>query len=74
MWASALILTAAESLSDCYDVSEMGNITRELVKRGYTAAQIEKIWGGNLMRVLVKHAELHLQTSPFPFILILQVI
>jgi len=38
-------------LADCYDVSEMGNITRELVKRGYTAAQIEKIWGGNLMRV-----------------------
>ena len=38
-------------LTDCYDVSEMGTITRELVKRGYTAAQIEKIWGGNLMRV-----------------------
>ena len=38
-------------LADCYDVSEMGNITRELVKRGYTARQIEKIWGGNLMRV-----------------------
>ena len=38
-------------LSDCYDVSEMGNITRELVKRGYTAKQIQKIWGGNLMRV-----------------------
>lgn len=38
-------------LADCYDASEMGNITRELVKRGYTARQIEKIWGGNLMRV-----------------------
>jgi membrane dipeptidase len=38
-------------LADCYDVSEMGNITRELVKRGYTARQIQKIWGGNLMRV-----------------------
>jgi len=38
-------------LSDCYDVSEMGNITRELVKRGDTAQQIQKIWGGNLMRV-----------------------
>ncbi len=38
-------------LSDCYDVSEMGNITRELVKRGYTAKQIQNIWGGNLMRV-----------------------
>lgn len=38
-------------LKDCYDVSEMGAITRELVKRGYTAQQIQKIWGGNLMRV-----------------------
>ena len=38
-------------LADCHDVSDMGNITRELVKRGYTAEQIEKIWGGNLMRV-----------------------
>ncbi|MBI9036764.1 MAG: dipeptidase [Bacteroidales bacterium] len=36
----------------CYDVSEMGNITLELVKRGYTKKEIEKIWGGNLMRVL----------------------
>jgi membrane dipeptidase len=49
-------------LADCYDVSEMGNITRELVKRGYTARQIEKIWGGNLMRVfkeVQERAELH---------------
>ena len=35
----------------CYDVSEMGNITIELVKRGYTEKQIRKIWGGNVMRV-----------------------
>jgi len=39
------------NLSDCYDVSEMGNITIELVKRGYTEEQIRKIWGGNCMRV-----------------------
>ncbi len=38
----------------CYDVSEMGNITLELVKRGYTEDQIRKIWGGNIMRVLSK--------------------
>jgi membrane dipeptidase len=38
-------------LKDCYDVSEMGNITLELVRRGYTRDQIEKIWGGNFMRV-----------------------
>jgi membrane dipeptidase len=35
----------------CYDVSEMGNITLELVRRGYTEKEIRKIWGGNFMRV-----------------------
>jgi membrane dipeptidase len=35
----------------CFDVSEMGNITLELVKRGYNEKEIEKIWGGNFMRV-----------------------
>ena len=35
----------------CNDVSEMENITIELVKRGYSKNEIEKIWGGNLMRV-----------------------
>jgi len=39
-------------VTGCNDVSEMGNITLELVKRGYTKPQIRKIWGGNLMRVL----------------------
>ncbi len=36
----------------CNDVSEMGNITLELVKRGYSEKQIRKIWGGNIMRVM----------------------
>jgi microsomal dipeptidase-like Zn-dependent dipeptidase len=36
------------------DASETLNITRELVKRGYTKSDIAKIWGGNLMRVLAK--------------------
>ena len=35
----------------CFDVSELGNITIELVRRGYTEEQIRKIWGGNFMRV-----------------------
>ncbi|MBD0254402.1 MAG: dipeptidase [Cytophagales bacterium] len=35
-----------------FDVSEMGNITRELHKRGYSARDIEKIWSGNLFRVM----------------------
>ncbi len=34
-----------------FDASEVMNITIELVRRGYTEAQIEKIWGGNLIRV-----------------------
>ncbi len=39
-------------LEDCFDVSQMGNITLELVRRGYTPREIRKIWGGNLTRVL----------------------
>lgn len=38
-------------LQDCFDVTELGNITLELVKRGYTEEDIRKIWGGNFMRV-----------------------
>ncbi len=38
----------------CNDVSQMGNITLELVKRGYSEQQIRKIWGGNLMRVMTE--------------------
>lgn len=40
------------AVKGCEDVSEMGNITLELVRRGYSKKQIEKIWGGNLLRVL----------------------
>ncbi|MCK4631041.1 MAG: membrane dipeptidase, partial [Bacteroidales bacterium] len=36
------------------DVSEMGNVTLELLKRGYKPKEIEKIWGDNLMRVFRK--------------------
>ena len=39
------------AVEGCYDVSEMGNITLELVKRGYNEEQIRKIWSGNFMRV-----------------------
>ena len=39
-------------LEDCYDVSQLGNITLELVKRGYSEEDIAKIWGGNIMRVM----------------------
>jgi membrane dipeptidase len=33
------------------DASEALNITTELVRRGYTEEEIDKIWGGNLLRV-----------------------
>ncbi len=35
----------------CRDVSQMGNITKELLRRGYTEEQLQKIWGGNFLRV-----------------------
>jgi len=38
-------------LIDCTDVSQFPNITRELLRRGYTETEIRKIWGGNLLRV-----------------------
>ncbi|MCO4799242.1 MAG: dipeptidase [Colwelliaceae bacterium] len=34
------------------DASETFNVTLELVKRGYNEQEIEKLWGGNLLRVL----------------------
>lgn len=34
------------------DASESFNVTYELVKRGYSKAEIEKLWGGNLLRVM----------------------
>ena len=39
------------ALADCFDVTELGNITRELVRRGYSEEDIDKIWSGNFMRV-----------------------
>ncbi len=42
----------------CYDVSEMPNITAELLKRGYTQKEIAKIWGGNFMRVFKQVQEI----------------
>lgn len=34
-----------------FDASEVYNITIELVRRGYTEEEIQKIWGSNIMRV-----------------------
>ncbi|NIM90882.1 MAG: membrane dipeptidase [Candidatus Aminicenantes bacterium] len=35
----------------CNDVSQLPRITEELVRRGYSEEEIQKIWGGNIMRV-----------------------
>lgn len=36
----------------CKTVAEMKNITVELLRRGYSKADLAKIWGGNVMRVM----------------------
>ena len=33
------------------DVSEARNVTAELISRGYSEADIAKLWGGNFLRV-----------------------
>ncbi|MFN4147549.1 MAG: dipeptidase [Runella sp.] len=40
------------ALADCFDVSEYENVTIELVRRGYSQKDIEKIWSGNFFRVM----------------------
>ncbi len=41
----------------CDDVSGMIHVTEELLRRGYTPKEIEKVWGGNFMRVFRKVQE-----------------
>jgi membrane dipeptidase len=41
----------------CKTVAEMKNITIELLQRGYSKADIAKIWGGNIMRVFKEVAK-----------------
>ncbi|MEX0644645.1 MAG: dipeptidase [Parvularculaceae bacterium] len=36
------------------DASETLNVTRELVRRGYSERDIEKLWSGNLLRVMAE--------------------
>lgn len=45
-------------LADCRDVTELKNITIELVRRGYSERDIAKIWGGNAMRVMQRVIDL----------------
>jgi membrane dipeptidase len=38
-------------LADCMDVADFPKITAEMIKRGYSREEIDKIWGGNFLRV-----------------------
>jgi membrane dipeptidase len=40
------------TLSDLADVSQLPNLTSELLRRGYSEAEIDKILGGNMLRVM----------------------
>jgi membrane dipeptidase len=48
------------------DASETFNVTLELVRRGYTEAQIAQLWSGNLLRVMeqVEKVAKSLQQTP----------
>jgi len=39
---------------DLMDVSQMMNLTAELLRRGYSAEDLKQMWGGNVMRVLAE--------------------
>jgi membrane dipeptidase len=45
-------------VTGCMTVADMKNITVELLRRGYSKSDIEKIWSGNIMRVFTKVQEL----------------
>ncbi len=38
--------------SDWKDAGDSGNVTAELIRRGYDAGAVEKLWGGNFLRVM----------------------
>jgi membrane dipeptidase len=50
------------------DAAQSMNVTRELLKRGYSRADIAKIWGGNLLRVMrqVERVAARLKTARQP--------
>ncbi|MFC1559220.1 dipeptidase [Gemmatimonadota bacterium] len=39
------------SIAGLEDISQLPNLTVELLRRGYSSRDIEKFWGGNLLRV-----------------------
>lgn len=51
------------SVEGCEDVSQMPRITEELLRRGYSEQDIERIWGGNVMRVFSQVKSVSRQTE-----------
>ncbi|MDR0543944.1 MAG: membrane dipeptidase [Odoribacteraceae bacterium] len=41
-----------QQLAGCRAANELPNLTVELLRRGYAPADLEKLWGGNLLRVI----------------------
>ena len=39
-------------IDGCFDVSELPGISAEMLSRGYNRQDLEKFWGGNLLRVM----------------------
>lgn len=39
-------------LTDCFDVTELPNITVELLRRGYSERDLQQFWSGNFLRVM----------------------
>lgn len=42
------------AITGCSSASQLRNVTRELLRRGFSLSDIEKIWGGNWLRVMRK--------------------
>jgi membrane dipeptidase len=40
------------TLSDLADISQLPNLTRELLRRGYSESDVAKVLGGNMLRVM----------------------
>ncbi|HEV7747649.1 MAG TPA: dipeptidase [Pyrinomonadaceae bacterium] len=43
------------TLSDLSDISQLPNLTRELLRRGYSESDVDKILGGNMLRVMERN-------------------
>lgn len=50
-------------LIGCRSAGELINITCRLLKEGYTEEEIAKIWGGNLLRVMMQAQVIPIQTN-----------